>query len=258
MGLHARFLWRVLRLLNAAGMLVQCSCTDADVSEASNISHLSNISNATFSRFLKPQSEPANLLVGGGGVGETQQFVPRQETQQLVLGRAHGGDGRRERQGKDAVWGDEQGTSANKGGRRGLTTIQEVLGGEQGDGASVTASVAASVTDPWRWEAFDEALASTSTHLDFFKQSVSKSFYAADSQQSKNKTRPDKQGQHGKHAACPSRQHDAPSGSQAGIELPSRPVPFSFLFRVHRMLSEIQALRRMCETCGLEAIVCRM
>jgi hypothetical protein len=145
----------------------------AGLSEIGNqdLSEMSNFSTATFSKFLKPHTEPAHLLVGGGGWGEANP------TDLLAL-HAHLQDPAPVHQERPELWGRVGGgtdAALNAGLNGPLDTVLEgdetlLSNAELGHGASLWPLGKAS-------SLLDEAVLSTSVHLDFLKQTVSKRLY---------------------------------------------------------------------------------
>jgi hypothetical protein len=117
----------------------------ARLSEEANLdrSEMSNISNATFSKFLKPQTLPANLMIGS-----------QLGSKQVGRGVLRGGGFKLEQL-------EEEEEEADGGGGGGDVDGEDMGGGKQG-GASAWAL---------GWE---EAVMSTSSNLDFLKQSVTR------------------------------------------------------------------------------------
>ena len=140
---------------------------------------MSNFSTATFSKFLKPQTEPAHLLVGGGGWGEenpTDLLALHAHLQ--VPAPSHQGAPAPIHQERPELWGRVHGgkdAALNAALNRPLDTVLEedetlLSNAELGHGAPLWPIAQAS-------SLFDEAVLSTSLHLDFLKQTVSKRLY---------------------------------------------------------------------------------
>jgi hypothetical protein len=149
----------------------------AGLSEIGNqdLSEMSNFSTATFSNFLKPQTEPAHLLVGGGGWGEANPI-------DLLALHAHLQAPAPVHQERPELWGRVGGgtDAALNAGLKVLLNgpLHTVIEGDEtllsnaelGHGASLWPLAKAS-------SLLDEAVLSTSVHLDFLKQTVSKQLY---------------------------------------------------------------------------------
>ncbi len=124
---------------------------------------MSNFSTATFSKFLKPQTEPAHLLVGGGGWGEANP------TDLLAFHsclHAHLQAPAPIHEERPQLWGGGTHGALNAP----LDTVLEgdetrLSNAERGHAASMWPLAAAS-------SLLDEAVLSTSVHLDFLRQTV--------------------------------------------------------------------------------------
>ena len=120
---------------------------------------MSNFSNASFGGFLKPQSEPAHLLVGGGGWGEVNPMTLNPMALPPLHAHQHGADS----------------ISAGRGGAN-AGALDTVLEGHEtplsSEGEQLQAASLWPLNPSALESAWDEAVMSTSVHLDFLKRST--------------------------------------------------------------------------------------
>jgi len=124
-----------------------------------DLSEMSNFSNASFGGFLKPQSEPAHLLVGGGGWGEVNPMTLNPMALPPLHAHQHGADS----------------ISAGRGGAN-AGALDTVLEGHEtplsSEGEQLQAASLWPLNPSALESAWDEAVMSTSVHLDFLKRST--------------------------------------------------------------------------------------